>query len=190
MILFVGPAGGIGGHPAPLLAILGGLVIVLVPYVVAVIFAARRGRLGTGRDEIRSERGPASSMVSVRVALDWLAEAPTRRSVIVTGDGRHHVSLEPNPAGILMQGSNGECPIGPQDVGLTIADGQARRLLAADLELLVGGQIAPTVATFEYVVGAVQHPEPSSTEPSQRTTPRIVRRLMTPPHDGRAQRPQ
>ena len=153
MLATTGPVGGIGGQPLPLGAIVGGLVIVLVPYGLAVIVAARRGRLGTGRDEIRSQLGPPSSTVSVQAALSWLAEGPARRSVVLTGGGGRHVALEPSAHGPVLAGFDGITPVGPLDVGPMVAEVGARRLLAADLEQLVGGRMAPIVATFELVGG-------------------------------------
>jgi hypothetical protein len=57
-----GTPGGIGGHPLPFEAIIGGLVIVALPYAIAVAVGARRGALGTmeGRlDCLRAVRGAA-----------------------------------------------------------------------------------------------------------------------------------
>ena len=148
-----GPVGGIGGQPLPLEAVIGGLLIVLLPTAIAVVVAVWQGALGTGRDEIRSQPGPPSSMVSVQVALSWLAEGPARRSVVLTGGQGRHVELEPSAHGPVLAGFDGTTAVGPLDVGPMVADVGARRLLAADLERLVGGRTAPNVATFELVGG-------------------------------------
>ena len=148
-----GPARGIGGQPLPLEAIIGVLVIVALPYVIAVVVAARRGALGTGRDELRTEPGPPTSTISVHAALSWLAEAPERRSVVLMGAARRLVALEPSADGVTMAGFDGTGPLEPRDVGPMIADVRARTLLAADLERLVGGMSAPIVSTFERLGG-------------------------------------
>ena len=146
-----GPAAGVGGQPLPLAAIIGGVLIVAVPYGVAVVVAARRGKLGTGRREPRDEPGPASSTTSVQAALSWLAAAPDRRSVVLTGAGNRHAALEPSGRQVMLSGSDGTSPIELRDVRPEIVEEGPRRLLAADLDRLVGGFGSPAVSTFEQV---------------------------------------
>jgi hypothetical protein len=148
-----GPAGGIGGAALPMGAIIGGLVLVGLPYVVAVAVAAQRGALGTGRDEIRTRPGPPTSMTSVRTALGWLAEASERRSIVLTDGPGRHATLEPSAEGVTLTVFDGTTQLEARDVGPMIADDRARGLLAADLERLVGGASSPVVSTFERVGG-------------------------------------
>jgi len=148
-----GAPGGIGGHPLPLEAIIGGLVIVALPYAIAVVVGARRGALGTGRDEIRSEPGPPSSTVSVQAALSWMSEDPGHRSVVLTGVAGRHAALEPSTGEVTLSGFDGVSALAPRDVRSIIGDVPARRLLAADLERLIGGVSGPIVLTFELIAG-------------------------------------
>ena len=146
-----GPASGSGGSPLPLGAIIGVLVIFGLSYAVAIVVAAHRHTLGTGRDEIRTEPGLLSSTISVRAALSWLADGPARRSVVLTGAAGRHAMIEPSADGVTLTGFDGTASLAPRDVGLIIADSHARALLATDLERLVGGMTAPIVSTFERV---------------------------------------
>jgi hypothetical protein len=148
-----GPAAGIGGQPLPLEAIVGGVLIVAVPYGLAVLWAARRGKLGTGRHELRIEPGPPSSTTSVHAALSWLADAPERRSVVLSGAGNRHAALDPSGGMVLLGGFDGVSLLDSRDVRAEVMEDRARRLLAADLDRLVGGARAPVVSTFERLVG-------------------------------------
>lgn len=89
----------------------------------------------------------------MRVAPSWLAEGPARRSVVLTGGGPRHVALEPSTRGVDLAAFDGSASVRPGDVGPIVADVRARRLLAADLERLVGRRAAPIVATYELVGG-------------------------------------
>ena len=128
-------------------------MIVAVPYGIAVVVGDRRGALGTGRDEIRSELGPPSSTVSVQAALSWMAEDTGRRSVVLSGAAGRHAALEPSTGGVTLSGFDGVSALAPRDVRPMIADVPARRLLAADLERLIGGVSGPIVLTFELITG-------------------------------------
>lgn len=152
LLATTGPSAGIGGRPLPLAAIVGGVLIVAVPYALAVAVAAYRGQLGTGRGEPREEPGPPSSMTSVQAALSWLAASPDRRSVVLTGAGNRHAGLEPSAGKVLLGGFDGVGPLELRDVRAEITEDSARRLLAADLDRLIGGVGAPVVSTFQRVV--------------------------------------
>jgi hypothetical protein len=153
LLATTGPAAGIGGQPLPLVAIVGGVLIVALPYGLAVLWAARHGKLGTGRHDLRTERGPAASTASVAAALGWLAEAPDRRSVVLSGPGNRLASLVPSNGRVLLSGFDGIDPLEGRDVQSEVADDRMRRLLAADLDRLVGDGAMPVVSTFERTGG-------------------------------------
>jgi hypothetical protein len=113
----------------------------------------RRGKLGTGRHELRTQPGPPSSTTSVQAALGWLADASDRRSVVLNGAGNPHAALAPSGGKVLLDGFDGARLLESRDVRAEIMEDRARRLLAADLDRLVGGVRAPVVSTFERLVG-------------------------------------